>query len=178
MIKRAFLLFLLLSTLLLAKQYDTTIMAIEAKLFPKIALLEQHIKDNKSPTLEITILAIETDYHAAERFKKQIESTYPKGIAERKLRVNISKFRPDHMEKPDAVIVLSHRPEELKAIASWANRNQIVSFSYDPFNLSYGLLISIYFGQSAKPYLNRKVIHENRFVFDHYLLKLSKFYNR
>ena len=177
LIKRATLLFLLLSTILSAKQYDTTIMAIEAKLFPKIALLEQHIKNSGSPTLKITILAIDTDFRAAERFKRQIESTYPNGIAKRKLLVNISKFIPAHIGKPDAVIVLSHRPDQLKSVASWANRNQIVSFAYDPFHLGYGLLTSIYFGKTTKPYLNQKAIRENNFLYDHYLLRLSKFYN-
>ena len=73
MIKRVSLFFLLLSTLLYAKQYDATIMAIEAKLFPKIALLEQHIKQDSSAELRITIFANEIDFDAAENFKTKYE---------------------------------------------------------------------------------------------------------
>lgn len=179
MIKRVFLLFFITVSLLAAKQYDTTVMAIQAKLFPKIALLEQHIKNSGASTLDITILAIDIDRHAAEDFKQEIEWAYPKGIAGREIVVNVEAFHADtELEKPDAVIVLSHEPAELEAIAAWANENRIVSFTYDPFYLEKGFLVSIFFGKAARPYLNRKVINDNSFVFDHYLLKLSKFYTK
>jgi len=176
MIKRIFLL-LLISISLFAKQYDPTIIAIEAKLFPKIALLEQHIKHNPSGVLKITILAKEIDFSAAEIFRLKIESNYPDMIGNKKVVVNILKFKSPTLKLSDAVIVLSHKPKELQAIALWANKNKIVSFAYDPSYLKYGLLSSIYIGKSTKPYLNRKIMKKYNFIFDSYLLQLSKFEN-
>ncbi len=176
MIIRTLLLFFIALTLVWAKEYDTTVMAIQAKLFPKIALLEQQIKSSDAGTLSITILAIDSDYRAALRYKKQIETTYPKGLRGRAIVVSIAKFNAG-LDAPDAIIVLSHRPEVLKEIASWANANRIVSFTYEPYQLRDGFLASIYFGKSAKPYLNRDVMQRSGFVFDPYLLDLSKFYS-
>ena len=177
MIKRVGLLFLLLSTLLFAKQYDSRVITIEAKLFPKIALLEQHIKQNPSALLSITILAKEIDFDVAEDFKTKIKASYPEMIGGKKVVVNISRFKPLTKEHQDAVIVLSHEPKELEEIVLWANKNKILSFAYDPYYLKYGIVSSIYIGKSTKPYLNRKTIQEYSFTFDPYLLQVSKFYS-
>ncbi|MEA3330922.1 MAG: hypothetical protein U9Q29_04430 [Campylobacterota bacterium] len=152
-------------------------MTIEAKLFPKIALLEQDIKQSSSKLLKITIVANEMDFNAAEYFKRKIELNYPNEIREKLIIVNISKFKPSTMQNPDVIIVLSHQPKEQRTIALWANQNKIVSFAYDSSDLNYGILSSIYIGKSVKPYLNRKIIKEYNFIFDSYLLQLSKFTN-
>ncbi len=176
MIKKSFLLFfLLVSTLLCAKRYDSRIITIEAKIFPKIALLEQNIKQNPSTEISITIIAKEIDFNIAEDFKAKIESSYPDMIGKKKIIVSISEFNDPNINFPDAVIVLSHEDKELQKIASWANKNTIVSFAYDPSYLNYNLLASIYIGKSTKPYLNRKIIKKYNFIFDPYLLQLSKF---
>lgn len=176
MIKRVMLLFLCTLALLWGKEYDPTVTAIQAKLFPKIALLEQHVKEEKTSTLRISILAIDADRNAAVQFKEQIEAAYPEGLLGRRMVVAVERFDPEAIQRPDAVIVLAHQPEVLRSIATWANTHGIVSFAYDPFDLEAGFLVSIYFGKSAKPYLNRGVMQEFRFIFDHYLLRLSKFY--
>ena len=177
-IRRILTLLLLFAALLPAKQYDTNVMAIQAKLFPKIALLEQHVKNRTEQTLKIAVIAVDTDYKAARQFKGIIENTYPDGILGRKLHVFVTNFIPGFIADcpPDAVIVLSHRTETLREIAAWANERQIVSFAYDPYHLREGFLVSIFFGKSAQPYLNRDAIKQYHFRFDHYLLKLSKFY--
>jgi hypothetical protein len=176
-IRRLVSLLLLFVALLPAKQYDTNVMAIQAKLFPKIALLEQQVKNRTADTLNIAIVAVETDYKAAEQFKAMIIKNYPDGILGRRLNISVTTFTPLLSDQaPNAVIVLSHRTDTLQAIASWANEQRIVSFAYDPYHLREGLLVSIFFGKSAQPYLNRHTIQQYHFVFDHYLLKLSKFY--
>ena len=174
MIKNTILILSLLSSILFAKQYDTRIMAIEAKLFPKIALLEQHIKKNPSKTLKITILANEIDFNAADTFKAKIISNYPNPIGNKQIVVNVLEFNPVTIKHPDVIIVLSHNSVKLEAIASWANRNKIVSFVYDPAYLKHGFLSSIYIGKSTKPYLNKRTILDYNFIFDSYLLQLSK----
>lgn len=174
MLRSLVLLLLLLSSILFAKQYDTRIMTIEAKLFPKIALLEQHIKNNPSKILSIVILANEIDLNAAENFKTKIISNYPDPISNKQIVVNILKLEQLKDNPPDAIIVLSHEEKKLKEIASWANKNKIVSFVYDPSYFKYGYLASIYVGKTTKPNLNKKTILEYNFIFDPYLLQLSK----
>ncbi len=176
MIKRSiFLLGTLVS--LLGAAYNPTIMAIEAKLFPKIALLEQHVKSRTSTSLKITIVSIESEREFAVQFKERMEKAYPNGILGRSLQIGIEPFSKTMDEDHHVLIVLTHSDRQLKKIAQWANEKKIVTMAYDPYHLKYGLLVSIYFGKTAQPYINRKVSNEVDFEFDHYLLNLAKFYD-
>ena len=174
MIKTLFALFTL-TLQHLASNYDCTIINIEAKLFPKIALLEKRIEDDKSEFLNIAILSSDIDAYFANKFKNSINAHYPDAISNKKIIVTTAIFDNNLKEKPDAVIVLYHSPQELRQIASWANKNKILSFAYDRDYLEYGLLASIFIGKSIKPYLNGATIKKYGFVFDSYLLQLSKF---
>ena len=177
MIKFIITFLLLLSTSLFAKYYDNNIMTIEAKLFPKIALLEQSIKESTSDKLKIKIVANKDDFYAANIFKNKILSNYPDPIRDKKIIVDILTFEPSTIENikdADAIIVMTHKPEKLIKIASWANQNKIVSFVYDYSNLKYGFLASIYIEKTTKPYLNKQTIIDYNFIFDSYFLQLSK----
>lgn len=150
-------------------------MNIEAKLFPKIAILEENIAHNPSPYLNIIIVYKEPDYDAARNFKQKIESTYPDKIGKKKVIVSLTKFESLQIANMDALLVLSHELNELEMIALWANKNKIVTFTYEPAFLEYGFIASIYIGKTTKPYLNSQTIKKYNFVFDSYLLQLSKF---
>lgn len=175
MIQKLFFLFLVLSALLGAKEYDDTVMDIEAKLFPKMALLEEKIANNPSPYLTIAIIYTESDYDAAQNFKQKIESYYPNKLRNKKVLVTLAQFGLSHIVDTDAFLVLSHDAHDLEIIALWANKNKIVTFAYEPTFLEYGLIASIYIGKTTKPYLNNHSIKKYGFVFDPYLLQLSKF---
>lgn len=175
MIKRVFFLFLILSSLLLARNYDQTIIDIESKLFPKMALLEKRVEKSSSPYLNISIVANEMDFDVAQGFKTNIESSYPNAMLNKKIITKVIRFEDLKTQTPDAIIVLHDSKETLRAIASWANERKIVSFAYDPSYLEDGFLASIYIEKSTKPYLNAQVIKKFGFIFNTYLLRLSKF---
>jgi len=165
----------LLSVQLLASHYSNTIIDIESKLFPKIALLEKQIKEDKSKYITIFILSNETDYYIAQEFKEKLLFYYPNKISGKQLTVFIGTLNKIRSKKPDAIIVLNHTPNKLKKIALWANTHKILSFSYDTYALEYGIVASIHIGRSIKPYFNSNSIKKYGFIFDSYLLNLSKF---
>lgn len=173
MIKRVLSLLLLLSLPLLASHYNSTVLKIEAKLFPKMALLNENL-DKNSTELKLYILALPEDFNRAKELKNFIEFYYQEKVGGKDIRVSIKQFK-DFEKLPDALIILHHSPEELTKIAHWANRHKIVTLAYDPSYMEYGLLSSIYIGKSVKPYLNREVIQKYNFIFNPNLLKLSKF---
>lgn len=175
MIQRVFTLLLILSSQLFAYNYDDTIIKIEAKLFPKIALLEENIKKSQSKFLSITIFANEIDTLAAYNFKKAIETNYPQEFSGKKIHVNVKQFSLKTAQKVDAIIILSHTQAKLKEITKWANKNAIVSFSYDPYYLENGVLASIYIGKTTQPYLNSSSMKKYGFHFNAFLLQLCKF---
>jgi len=175
MIQRVLTLLLILSVPLFSYSYDDTIIKIEAKLFPKIALLEENIQDSKSKFLSITIFVNEIDKLAAYNFKKAIELQYPKDFSGKKVRVDVKQFSLKSAQKVDAIIILNNTQAKLKKITKWANKNGIVSFSYDPYDLENDVLVSIYIGKTTKPYLNSSVMKKYGFRFNAFLLQLCKF---
>ena len=174
MIQKLLFLCLLLVANLSALEYDETILELEAKLFPKIILLSDGIRQ-ESETLTIYIIAQELDQESAEYLKEHILSNYPKKISGKKIEVSIKEFMA-FKKKPDAIIVLDHDGQSLTKIANWANTHKVISLAYDPYYMSYGLLASLHIGKATKPYLNSAVIKKYNFSFNPYLLKLSKFF--
>jgi len=166
-------LLIVLSLQLFASQYNSIILELEAKLFPKMILLSEDL-DKNTTSLNIYIIAKEIDIHTAEQFKKLIESNYPDKISGKKVQVSVKKFK-HFKDLPNAIIVLRHSEEQLSKIALWANNNKVLSLAYDPSYMQYGILASIYIGRTTKPYLNKTAIQKYGFVFNPYLLKLSKF---
>jgi len=173
MIQRVFSFIILLALPLLATQYNSTILELEAKIFPKIILLNEGIsKDSKE--LHIFIISKEIDYNTAYKLKKLINYNYPDTLMGKKVCVDIKEFQ-EFQTLPDALIVLYHCKKQLTKIALWANTHNIISFAYDPSYMEYGILGSLYIGKSTKPYLNKNIIQKYNFTFNPYLLELSKF---
>jgi len=173
MIQKLLLLLLLLQMEILASHYNSTILELEAKLFPKMLFLSDNLKKEAS-RVHICIVSKERELHNAENFKKAIEHNYRNGIMGKSIFVSIATLETIR-NYPDAVIILYHSEKELRRVANWANNNKVLSFSYEPSYLEFGVLASIYIGVSTKPYLNKTVIKRFKFGFNPYLLELSKF---
>ena len=176
-LKKFFLLYLISIISLFGYEYDPLIMDIEAKLFPKIALMEKNIQNKTDTSLDIVIIAKEVDISYAKLFQKKITKRYPSALLGRKIIPSVilfSKYKK-LTKLPDVIIVLAYRPKEMQSISKWANQHKIVSFVYDPKDLQYGFLGSVFIGLSVKPYLNKSIIKEYGFEFEPYLLQLSKF---
>jgi hypothetical protein len=171
---RVFLSFLLLSALpLFATQYNSTVLELEAKLFPKIILLNDNI-DKKVKNLQIFIISKKIDFDTAYELQKSIEFYYPDTLMGKKIFIHVQEFEKFTI-LPDALIVLYHENKILQEIALWANTHKVVTLGYDPYYMDYGILGSLYIGKNTKPYLNKKVIQKYNFTFNPYLLELSKF---
>jgi len=173
MIKKVFLFLVLIVLQLSATHYNSTVLELEAKLFPKIILLSEQI-DKKAPYLDLYIITEDIDRESAQDLKYMIEDYYPKKISNKTIRVSIKEFS-SFKKRPDALIVLYHNAKELTQIALWANKNNVISLAYDPSYMEYGIMGSLYVGKVTKPYLNRAIMQKYNFKFNPYLLKLSKF---
>lgn len=173
MIKRFLLLTLLLCLPLFAMHYNASLLEIQAKLFPKIAMMSEDREKSKK-NLTIYIIAKQSDYIQAKKLKELIETNYPHKALKRDILVSIDVFR-EFKNSPDAIIILDHTPQELQEIALWANEHKVISLAYDPYYLQYGILASLFIGPSTKPYINKEILQKYNFRFNSYLLKLSKF---
>ena len=176
MIQKVFTLIVLLSLQLFAHQYDDTLLAIEAKLFPKIAMLEKSVANKKSSELRIVIYSQDIDEAIATKLRSKILFNYPDTLLNKKLKVTLAQRFDELTTDTDCIIVLSQEEDKVTKLASWAHKNHILTFSYDASYLQYGILGSIYLGKATKPYLNALVIRDYGFVFDTHLLQLCKLY--
>ena len=174
MIQRVFALLLLAQIALVASHYNSTLMELEAKLFVKMALLSENINKSKE-TLDITIVTQKCDENYANEFKYQIEKNYQEKIMDKSVVVKIEEFSKLSY-KADVLILLHSKEELLHKVSKTANAKKILTFSYEPSYVKFGVLGSLYIGVSTKPLLNKDVIREYGFTFNPYLLKLSKFY--
>jgi hypothetical protein len=156
--------------------YDDKIIDIEAKLFPKIAMLEKTTQNKKSDTIQIYIVHNEIDRDTAIKFKEAIERFYPNKLVDKKISIALITQQQLTSSTNGVFIVLYHATPILETIANWANENHQISFVYDPLEIEYGFLGSIYIGKETQPYLNRQTIQKYNFNFDTYLLGVSKFY--
>ena len=172
MIQKVFIL-LLLSLQISAIEYNATLLEIEAKLFPKMMLLNEDL-DKNTPLLKVAIISREIDYPTAQILKQEIEQNYPDTIMGKKISITITPFRA-FSKRPDALIVLYHTHDRLKSIAAWANSQKVMTFAYESSYMDAGILASLYIGKTTKPYLNKEIIKEYNFTFNPYLLELSKF---
>lgn len=173
MIKRVFSFLILVSLQVFASQYNSTVIGLEAKLFPKIILMNQNI-DKNSSQLNIYIISQKIDFEVAKEFQESIESYYPEKLMGKKIIVSIREFE-DFKKKPDALIVLYHSKSTLKKIALWANTHKVLTLAYEPSYMDENILASLYIGKSTKPCLNKEIIKKYNFTFNPYLLELSKF---
>jgi len=177
MIQRVLTLLLILSVSLFSRQYDVTLLNIEAKLFPKIAVLEEHVKQKESDTLLFAIVHDRVDLEVAKKFKLKILENYPSRLRNKKINVVLKRSDESLDRAVDVLIFLYLEDETISSYASWANRHNILSFSYDPSDLYHGVVASLYLGKSTKPYLNAEIIKKYNFTFDPYLLRLSRILN-
>ena len=176
MILKVFSLVILCCVQLFGYYYDNKIIDIEAKLFPKIAMLEKTTQNKKSDTLQIYIVHNEIDRDTAVKFKEAIERFYPNKLLDKKISITFITQQQLTSSTNGVFIVLYHTTPILETIANWANKNHQISFVYDPLEIECGFLGSIYIGKETKPYLNRQTIQKYNFNFDTYLLGVSKFY--
>ena len=174
MIQRVFALLLLAQIALVASHYNSTLMELEAKLFVKMALLSEDINKSKK-TLDITIVSQGCDHNYANEFKNLIEKNYKEKIMDKSVVVSIEEFS-NLTYKADLLILLHSKEKLLRKVSKIANTKKILTFSYEPSYIAYGVLGSLYIGVSTKPLLNKEIIREYGFTFNPYLLKLSKFY--
>lgn len=155
--------------------YDPSLLQIGAKLFPKIMLMEQGTKERIHSTLTLIIVTDITHKEHAKRllgiFESQKENTTPL-----KLRVVSPKEALEITDTHGFIVLMKEEDYLLEGLIKHANKNKILTFSFDPNLLGKGAAVSLYIGKNVKPYLNLTTLKEVPFTFEYGFLKLSQPY--
>lgn len=175
--KKSILLFFI-PFLLWGTTYDSTLLQIGAKLFPKVALMEKGTRERIQSTVNFVIITTPTNKRAAQRLLGIIERQYGGILSNYSLTVSILSPKEALMVKNTHgfILLLEADDDILSSLLEHAHLNKILTFSFDPALLQKGTAISLYIGRSVKPYINLTTLKQVPFTFEYGFLKLSQPY--
>jgi len=173
-----FLTFLLLfNTLSIhASDYDEDILEIFSKILPRLILMSTQ-KEKIEDEIQICILYEEVDFNAANSLTDKINSNYPNGIKNHKINIIHTNYN-ELIKCQDTQLAYLFNTQTNIIIQSIKHLNQysILTLSYDPIQLQYGVHASLFLGRKVMPYLNIKRIHADGIKLDNILIRVSKIY--
>jgi len=154
------LIFLFLIIFSFATAIDKNLLLIEAKLYPKIALLINDLSAKKK--INIAIIANNKTLEIATEFKNFI-------LENKKFKVNIVK---EANLKYD-VYILTYDVD--KSVLKKLIKNKKVIFTIYPNKIN-NAMFSIYIGPRIYPYINPKLIKEAKIKINPIIFKVGKIY--
>ncbi|MDD5716564.1 MAG: hypothetical protein PHW64_02080 [Sulfuricurvum sp.] len=168
----------LLPVLLWGTTYDSTLLQIGAKVFPKIALMEKGTKERIQKTVHIVIVTVPSNRQTAQQLAEMIEYQYHGTLSNYSLTCSVVSAKEGLEIKNAHGFILLMEPDEniLPLLLEYAHKNRILTFSFDPLMLQKGAAVSLYIGRSVKPYINLSILKEVPFTFEYAFLKLSQPY--
>lgn len=158
--------------------YDVSMLHIGAKLFPKIILMEQGTKERIHSTLSLIIVTDSTHKEHAKRLLNILEAQKDNSTNTTPLKLRVISPK-EALEITDAhgfIVLINEEDYLLEGLIKHANKNKILTFSFDPNLLGKGVSVSLYIGKNVKPYLNLTALKEVPFTFEYGFLKLSQPY--
>lgn len=173
--KKILLLFLT-PMMLYAAIYDSNLLQIGAKIFPKIVLMEKGTNDRIQTSVNLFIVASNSSKADAQRLSGMIEAQYSGTLSTHPLSIGIISPK-EVLETKNAhgfIFLMDANDPSLSSLLDYAQRNKILTFSFDTELLQKGVAVSLYIGRNVKPYINLSTLKQVPFVFEYGFLKLSQ----
>jgi len=167
---------LLASTIASAAVYDTGNLTIFSKLIPRVIVFSSQYK-KISDSMNICILHSEKDISISNKLAKNIDKSYPNGIKSHTIDVKSKLFIDVHACKNAQLIFLLNTDKKTtETIIKFSNKHHILTMSYSPKLLDFGVSTSISIRRYIKPYLNLKKLRDEGITIRSTLLNISKIY--
>lgn len=179
MIKKIYLILniLLLSSFikpLHAFEYEKSKLEIFSKLIPRIVLMSS-LKNNIDKNINICFIREAKDNEYTDFFKEKLENNPIKNIQNQITTTNYTNLQK--CENTNVVFMFNTNKKTLINTVGFFKEKQILTVSYNPLFLKYGVNMSLFFGTKVLPYLNVKSIIEEKIILDNILLRISKIYS-
>jgi len=156
--KKLILLFLIIFTF--ATAIDKNLLLIEAKLYPKIALLINDLSAKKK--IKIAIVANKKTFEIAKEFKNFISEN-------KKFNVNVVK----KIDLKYDIYILTYDID--KTLLEKLIKNKKIIFTIYPDKIN-DAMFSIYIGPRVYPYINPKLLKEAKIKINPIIFKVGKIY--
>lgn len=170
-------LLLIAAVLTLHAAYDTVLLKMHAKVFPKMIMTDTEI-DRKAVdgAIVVGIVYDQGEVGDARRLQALIEELYP-DIGAYRLEVRLlpySRFDEPSPPSASALFLLDSSSKNVRKAVAYAQRHALVTYAYNPAYLKQGVLLSLYIDQKTRPYLNLSEAKSYNIRFSTILLKIAK----
>lgn len=164
------------ATVLNAFVYDDDILNIFSKTLPRFILMSSQ-KDKIKEDLEICIVHDEVDELTALSLIEKVNTNYPKGIKEYKIKLLSSSYlQLSQCQKSQMVFMFNTSEENIKKALRFSYEHSLLSVSYDERLLDNGVGVSMFLGRKVTPYININALRKNGIELNNVLLRISKIY--
>ncbi len=158
-----------------ADNYNTEIIGIHAKVFPKILLIDTKIDEKLvNGAIKVIILYTEEDIKIANSLKEEMLSFYP-SLKEHPFQITVKEYKEfDATEAVTAYYQLLGDKESVLSVNKSAQENSLITFSYDKNYLDYGTLMSLYISNKVSPYISLESLKQSNIILDNVIYKIAK----
>ena len=158
-----------------ADNYNIEMIDIHAKVFPKILLVDTKIDEKLvNGAIKVIILYTEEDIKIANSLKAEMLRFYPL-LKGHPFQVVIKEYKEfDATEAVTAYYQLLGDKESIMSVNESAQKNSLITFSYDKSYLDYGTLMSLYISNSVSPYISLESLKQSNIILDNIIFKIAK----
>ncbi|AYJ81058.1 hypothetical protein AN286_02760 [Aliarcobacter cryaerophilus ATCC 43158] len=172
--KIVFILFLQFS-LFANSVYNLNFLDFQAKVFPKIILLDNNFEDKLiKNSVVLTILYEEIDYNITEILKDKIVKEY-KSLKDYHLEVNSLKYSEFNINKlSTAYILLLGKDEKILEISKILTNNSRLTFAYDNSYLDLGVIFGLSITSKVDIFLNLEALKNSKIELQNSIFSVVK----
>lgn len=158
-----------------AVSYNSKILSLHSKVFPKIILTDKNIENKLvDKKLKITILYNEIDLNIANSLKNAMNEKY-KTIKNIPIEINIQQYSEFNKNQlSSAYYLLGGDKKIINSICTNLQNNSRFTFSYDSNYLDDGVLMSLNISKKVSPIINLNVLKRSRIKLQDSIFKIAK----
>ena len=173
--KKIFFIIFLQFSLFANSVYNINFLDFQAKVFPKIILLDNNFEDKLlENSVVLTILYEEIDYSVVEILKDKIEKEY-KSLKDYNLKVNSLKYSEFNANKlSTAYILLLGKDEKILEISKILSSNNRLTFAYDNSYLDLGVIFGLSITSKVDILLNIEALKNSKIELQNSIFSVVK----
>lgn len=158
-----------------AEPYNSGMIDMHAKVFPKMLLSDTKIDDKLvNGSIKVIIFYSNEDVTIANKLKTQMTRLYPL-LKEHPFYVTLKEYQEfDPSENVTAYYELLGDQKSIMNVNKTAQQNSRITFSYESDYIDHGTLMSLYVSEKVSPYINAEVLKKSNIVLDSIIYKIAK----
>ena len=173
--KKIFFIIFLQFSLFANSVYNINFLDFQAKVFPKIILLDNNFEDKLlENSVVLTILYEEIDYSTVEILKDKIEKEY-NSLKDYNLKVNSLKYSEFNANKlSTAYILLLGKDKKILEISKILSSNSRLTFAYDNSYLDLGVIFGLSITSKVDILLNIEALKNSKIELQNSIFSVVK----